>query len=326
MPDIKNNMILQEFSERIVVFENCEKSLNNLISIIFDSNDIVIHSITSRTKTLERLQEKLERKNKYKSLDEITDIVGIRIITYFEDEIDLIAKLLSEQFEIDPENSIDKREIENDRFGYKSLHYVAQFTKERLKLLEYKPYKKIKFEIQIRSILQHCWAEIEHDIGYKGEFEIPDIAKRTFSRIAALLETADIEFVRLKTMLKDYEAKTLESIDKKLDDIEIDGVTLHNYVTTSNLIGSQKRKIAEFMNFIKKEDYITTSEYGKWIQRLKKMNINTIKELDNLIEKYEAENIDYAMKSYDGHKISKLNNAAPIICLINYLESINYSG
>jgi len=77
------------------------------------------------------------------------------------------------------------------------LHYVASLISEREKLTEYKRFAGIKVEIQIRSTLQHAWAEIEHDIGYKGENSVPDSLKRNFSRVAALLEVADIELMQL---------------------------------------------------------------------------------------------------------------------------------
>lgn len=321
-----NDSILEDFTKKQVVYENCENSLRNLIELILNTSDISVHSITSRTKTFNRLQEKLERKNKYESIQEITDLVGVRIVTYFEDEIDLIAKIIAVEFKIDIKNSIDKREIENDRFGYKSLHYVAQFTKERFKLLEYKPYRNLKFEIQIRSILQHGWAEIEHDIGYKGEFEIPDIAKRSFSRIAALLETADIEFVRLKEMLRNYEGTTLENIEKELDDIKIDAITLKNYISTSKLVHSQKKKFEDIVQFEEGVQYHSNTGYGKWIEKLSELGVTTIDQLNKLFEKYKEESYEYYASRNSGKKLIAFHDAVVIIHLMIYLESIKYSG
>jgi ppGpp synthetase/RelA/SpoT-type nucleotidyltranferase len=320
------NVILKEFKERKGVYESCESRLKSLIGLILDANCIQIHSITSRTKSYERLSDKIERKNKYECIEDITDLVGIRVITYFEDEIDTIAELISSEFEIDPKNSIDKRIIENDRFGYKSLHYVAKFKKERLDLMEYSTFSNISFEIQIRSILQHSWAEIEHDIGYKGEFEIPDIAKRTFSRIAALLETADIEFVRLKQLLIKYEESTKDKISKSLKDIKIDGATFKNYITSSELIKTQNKVIEKIYEFDEGVRYTIDSNYGKLIQRLGKLNITSIDTLQKLLQNYESESRDLFREKYKGHSIMSLNIAAPIIQLANYLESIEYGG
>ena len=73
---------------------------------------------------------------------------------------------LQDQFYIDEKNSVDKRKALGDReFGYLSLHRIAMVSPQRGKLIEYLRFKDEPFEIQIRSILQHAWAEIEHDLG-----------------------------------------------------------------------------------------------------------------------------------------------------------------
>ena len=65
---------------------------------------------------------------------------------------------------------------------------------ERMVLRENKAFEGLKCEIQIRSVLQHAWAEIEHDLGYKSELTIPKEVRRSFSRLAGLLELGDKEF------------------------------------------------------------------------------------------------------------------------------------
>lgn len=61
------------------------------------------------------------------ALEDITDLAGIRIITYFADQVDLIASFVEEEFEVDRSNSVDKRElIDPEKFGYLSLHYVVK--------------------------------------------------------------------------------------------------------------------------------------------------------------------------------------------------------
>ena len=98
----------------------------------------------------------------------MTDITGVRVITYFADQVDEIAKVMEGEFNIDIKNSIDKRDIlDPDRFGYLSLHYViVSLSSARCALAEYRSFSELKAEVQVRSILQHAWAEIEHDLGY----------------------------------------------------------------------------------------------------------------------------------------------------------------
>lgn len=214
-------ILIKQFEDKLSVFESFRIKTELLIRDILSANSVNFHQITSRLKSRESLEKKIMKKEGYKNLNEITDIVGSRIILYFEDEVDKVAEIIEKEFQIDPDNSIDKRKIEFDRFGYLSLHYVVSLKRDRLKLIEYKEYKGLKLEIQIRSILQHSWAEIEHDIGYKGKHSIPDRAKRRFSRIAALLETADLEFVQLRNELTEYEFSVYNEIKSNPSNVNL---------------------------------------------------------------------------------------------------------
>jgi putative GTP pyrophosphokinase len=314
--------IVDEYDKKKGLFTSCNESASALIKSVLDINTINYHSINGRIKEREKLKEKIQRKEgKYETIDEITDIVGIRIITYFEDEVDKVAKIIRNEFEIDEKNSVDKRIVDNDKFGYKSLHYVVSFNQNRLQLTEYKPFENIKIEVQIRSILQHGWAEIEHDLGYKGEFEIPAIAKRTFYRLAALLEMADIEFVRLKELIHNYELSVTKSVIKKAKNIKIDRASLSAYIENSPIILSMRDEIVKIMNFSNGVKYHKDSDYSKLIERLINLNIDTIELLEqSLLANNEESLISYKDK-YDGHRISALNLAAPIYRLITYLES-----
>lgn len=325
MPKEDNQVtIISDFDKNINIYRMCTESVIRLVQSILDRNHIKFHSVSGRVKDREKLSEKIIRKqNKYKSIADITDIIGVRIITYFEDEIDKIAALLKNEFQIDEANSIDKRVTENDRFGYRSLHTVVSFKDERVKLTEYSPFKSIKIEIQIRSILQHSWAEIEHDLGYKGEFEIPDVAKRTFYRLSAMLELADIEFVRLKEIIENYENSITRSIEEKKVEISIDKASLLAYVHSSDTIKSQIEPIGTVYNFSDKFNVHKDIETSSLIERLKKLEVNSINHLDMLLNKYVEESLNYLKEDYDGHKISALNAAAPIYNLVNYLEKKN---
>ncbi|RYE12319.1 MAG: choice-of-anchor D domain-containing protein, partial [Sphingobacteriaceae bacterium] len=150
-----------------------------------------------------------------------------------ESDIDPIAELIEKEFIKDEDNSVDKRKLQVDRFGYKSLHVVVSLNNERTTLKEYNRYKEFKCEIQIRSILQHAWAEIEHDLGYKGEISVPEPYKRSFNRLSALLETADIEFVRLKQELEQYENNLPNLIKSKTNIIDINSASLKLFMRSN---------------------------------------------------------------------------------------------
>ncbi|WNH10860.1 GTP pyrophosphokinase [Thalassobellus suaedae] len=321
MKKINSEILITDFKQKSSLYESCEINLRGLVEQILMLAKQDVHTISSRTKSIEALEKKIYRKDKYESLSQITDLIGVRIICYFENEIDIIADIIAKEFVIDKANSIDKRITENDRFGYKSLHYVAEFSPDRLKLTEYKSFSGLKFEIQIRSILQHSWAEIEHDIGYKSEFDIPDIAKRTFSRIAALLETADIEFVRLKSLLKNYEEETKNRLDIKLD-----GVTFKGYLNSSKILESQLKHLSKIFEWTGEPRFSIQPENTPIIKRLKEFNINTIRELDDLLTQNNEGLIELFDSTFKNKRVTGVNKALPVTQLLHYLDSENNSG
>lgn len=313
--------IIEEYDKSKVVLENLSTTLKALTISLLEQQGIKPHQIETRVKERTSLQKKIIRKGqKYKSLADITDIVGVRIITYFEDEIDEIASVIKKEFTIDKKNSIDKRKIESDKFGYRSLHYVATLKKERTVLAEYSDYSKIKFEFQIRSILQHSWAEIEHDLGYKGEFEIPASAKRTFYRVAALLEQADIEFVKLKSTISDYESKVSKGIKDKPNQIGINKASLTSFVTNNENVIRIENEIADcgpevFISDDNPHDLISE----KLISQINSLGIENIKQLEELYLANEEEFILNEQQDFITYEASGFERGASIIWLVNYL-------
>ena len=190
------------------------RMLESLIDDIVRELGVVPQNIASRVKDQASVERKLKLKgDRYSSVAELTDLLGIRVVTYLPDDVDIISNSLYDEFSIDLDNSVDKRVVlEPNQFGYSSVHFVAELRSDRARLTEYKRFAGRKFEIQLRSVLQHAWAEIEHDLGYKSNQGIPDLAKRHFSRLSALLEIADDEFQRLKAELSSYEEDAKERV------------------------------------------------------------------------------------------------------------------
>lgn len=86
---------------------------------------IEVHLIESRTKDARSFQEKIGRASKayIDPLDEITDLSGIRIIAYYEEDLHKITELIEKEFDVDWDNSMDKRKIlKPEEFGYQSIH------------------------------------------------------------------------------------------------------------------------------------------------------------------------------------------------------------
>ena len=214
--------ILQEYRDHLPEFEKQAGEIYQTLKKTFEKVGLVLASIEYRVKSEDSLAGKLELKGaKYKSLADITDIIGLRVITYYTEDVDKVASAVDRLFTIDWDNSVDKRKLlEIDTFGYMSLHYIC--SKKGF------PYR---FEIQMRTILQHSWANMNHDTGYKSGVEIPKHYKRSINRLAGLLEMVDEEFSRIRVELADYRRSVQALVASgNLNDAPLDGDTYRSYL------------------------------------------------------------------------------------------------
>jgi len=214
--------LLAEFRERLPEFEQLSKTVYAQLQALIKEQGIECNAIEGRVKTEASLAGKLERKNyKYQKLEDITDLVGLRIITFYTDDVDKVAAIVKKHFDIDWKNYVDKRKwLQLNSFGYSSLHFICRLKEG-----------SIPFELQIRTALQHVWSAIEHDIGYKGAVKLPPEYRRQFSRLAGMLELADDEFSRLRTTMTDYR-RHVQSLVKsgQLDDVQLSTDSFRSYL------------------------------------------------------------------------------------------------
>ena len=227
--DPHGEALLQQYRELVPMLEQMAKKAYDLLRRALREQGIYITAFEYRIKTEQSLAGKLERKgSKYKSIYDVTDLVGLRVITFYTDEVDKVAVIAKRVFDIDWQESVDKRKLHQlDSFGYNSLHYICRLQEEhRIPELG-----DLRFELQMRTALQHVWSTIEHDTGYKGEVKIPREYKRQFSRLAGMLELVDDEFSRLRIVLTDYR-RQVQTLVKNghLDEVSLSGDTFRSYL------------------------------------------------------------------------------------------------
>lgn len=177
-----------------------------LTALVARSGGVEISKIEGRIKDREECIQKfnlkyrtdLEKKEtSYEIKDHITDLVGIRIVCLYEDDIEKIREILEKHFLIiDITNKIAAIESTESNFGYKGLHLDVRLGPPRNDSEEYRDYAKTIFEIQIRTIVQDSWSVIDHKIKYKKA--IPNNLKRRINTLAALFELADREFKQIR--------------------------------------------------------------------------------------------------------------------------------
>ena len=146
--------ILDEFSRREDMLGAFCTKTKGLIEASLEDAQIRFQSVQARVKSKIKLKQKYSDPAKdYKSLDDITDLAGLRVITYYEDDVDRVAEVIKREFNVDLARSVDKRMTEPDHFGYNAINYVCTHDKKRTSDVEYKKFAEVLCEIQITSIL-----------------------------------------------------------------------------------------------------------------------------------------------------------------------------
>lgn len=225
--------ILNEYREKKHNFEILKPLVLERIKSCLQQNGIFVTAIEGRVKEIDSLAGKLERKgSKYSSLNDVTDILGARVITIYDDDVDKIAALIENMFTIDWKNSVDKRKLHQiDSFGYSSLHYICKIPKQLYSDPANPSLNEYSFEIQIRTTLQHVWSSIVHDTGYKYAIELPDEYFRTLNILAGMLELVDNEFSRIRTALNVHRRQLYSLVESgKLDDVPLNEQTFKKYM------------------------------------------------------------------------------------------------
>lgn len=281
-----------EYQQAVALLPEFGTSLESLLSRLLNAEPIEFHSVDHRVKTRGSAERKIARPRKGmndagpRTLATLTDLLGIRVITYFRDEVGEVAKVIEREFTIDTENSVNKQPTDADRFGYLSVHYVAQLSPSRAALREYERYSGIKFEVQIRSILQHAWAEIEHDLGYKSEAAVPRAVRRQFSRLAGVLELVDDAFVSIRQGIDQHQDEAQVSVEGGSLGIEIDQDSLSAFVQSSPRVARLDRVIASSRG-VTRQDHVDKQFVGRQAEQLVALGFHSIQELSNYLDQHE---------------------------------------
>ncbi len=290
--NLKCRLILEDYKKQKESFVKLGDVVHAILSDIAKDLGLIVLAVEHRVKEEKSLAGKLERKgDSYNTLEDITDILGCRVICFLSDEIDKIGKKVEESFVIDWENSSDKRALlEENAFGYLSLHYICS-----LPFGDKWPDEICgkKFEIQIRTVLQHAWSAIHHDIGYKSDFGVPREISRQFARLAGLLELADDEFVRARDNMFAY----TEDIRKRIitdeaNDVAINMISLNEYVLHNRNMQKIIKEIADIAGA-----EISNIDPESYIPQLAYLGVKKLGDIERMIKENYSLAIKLASKS-----------------------------
>lgn len=180
-----------------------------LVTSILDDAGINYLSVTGRAKSVASFAAKAARtvegrRSFTDPLREITDQIGVRVITYVLSDVQAVADLLDDQVVVHDDRDMGRETASEGRFGYASRHLLVGLDAARANQSAYELLRGRLAQVQIRTVLQHAWAEFEHDIRYKGTIpdeHVPDFDRR-FTLAAGLLELADREFSTIRERLR----------------------------------------------------------------------------------------------------------------------------
>jgi putative GTP pyrophosphokinase len=167
-------------------------------------------TVKGRVKSFESIHKKIIRyvkENKARPEEdgypEIPDVIGVRVVCPFLEDIGAAEEIIRDNFSV--------REVERKgassfkEFGYESVHIQINIPKEVRENLKIPDEVA---EIQIRSILQEAWAEVEHELVYKAEFTPYDNAmRRKLAAVNATLTLADTIFQEIRTYQRQLQAQ-----------------------------------------------------------------------------------------------------------------------
>jgi len=268
-------------------FEEICVVARNILKLAIEKAGIKLSSIDARAKDPESFGRKAGKPSesnpalpKYADpLVEITDLAGVRVIAFFPDALPKIDSIITSEFHVLERSDKGEKLYDEGRFGYKSIHYLAVLAPKRSSLPEYEKYSSTIIEIQVRTILQHAWAEIEHDIQYKSTSVIPDEIRRRFNALAGMLEIADREFQAVQDEDDRLRQAARQMIrEGEIDEVEITPDALKAFLAKT--MGSDQR--------------IRWSSYDSLARALRKCGFRTLRQLEQ------------CMRGYDGNELSRL--------------------
>lgn len=209
------------------------------------------------------------------------------------DHVDKVNAQVEEQFNVLEKINKTGLLVEQEKLGYHSVHYLVGFTPQRLAMPEYARHRDLVIEIQVRTILQHAWAEIEHDIQYKAIETIPAVIRRRFMALAGLLEIADREFQAVSD--EDHRVRVAALCHVELGDlasVEVTQEALKAYLDRK--LGADGR--------------MTAYSYDFEARILRRLGFSNLQEIDNALSGYDDDRISRLLHGNRQGQLTRLED------------------
>lgn len=295
---------VEEYNKLIPTYGQLASTMKDLLTHLLKQEQIdYLHPVQSRTKPLMSFQEKITRKKYTDPIKEITDLAGIRVIVFYPDEIARVKDVIEENFKVDPKNTVDKAaQLAKDRFSYGGINYVVSLKKDRLELSEYRKFRGLKFEIQLLTLCQYAWAEIQRKIEYKSEELIPPELSRRLSRLLALFDLADDEFAAIRD----------EGIEV-LRGVPLSRVSVKQFAGVSLILKTLMKKAYQ-MNFLEMDLYEDNRYLTEMLEASSLLGFKNIAALERFLS--SEDRLSNLIQSIEKHAKPVIRAGSISLCLM----------
>ncbi len=216
---MNNTDLEKEYELLAPLYEQFGRELTHQLEELLSQQNVSLgFPLQYRVKSLNSTLQKIGRPSlNIKSIKELSDLIGLRVILLFKRDVESVCALIRKNFKVYSEEDAQVRLSEGE-FGYSSVHFLVGLSPAWKKLPTFQKCRELRAEIQVRSVAQHIWAAASHVLQYKQEQGVPPPVRRAIYRVSALLETVDLEFERVLAARSSYQdAAQTESGSEKLN-------------------------------------------------------------------------------------------------------------
>jgi putative GTP pyrophosphokinase len=206
----------QQYAKCRSDYERLAINLQQALKTFLDKRQVPYLDVLYRIKDSDSAYEKATRKGYLDPFAAIEDWCGIRIICYYPSDVDQICTIIREELDVQTQEDTANR-LASHEFGYRSTHLVLTVKESWMATPNYRGLEKLKAEVQVRTILMHAWAEVEHKLQYKSAEQVPDQFRRKLYRLSAKFEEADEQFEELRIGIAHYRKSIKEKATTPLD-------------------------------------------------------------------------------------------------------------
>ncbi len=212
--------IKKEYDTLSSTYENVGRKLQRKIGSLLKANGINA-DVKFRIKSFDSYFEKILKLYATEKNPRLSDVLGIRIICPFLEDIHRAERVLAANYKIE---ELEKKGLKHSfrEFGYDSTHVLIALSDDIVD--RHLPYTRKMFEVQIRTILQDAWAEVEHELVYKANFSVlNEPIKRKLASLNAILTLSDVLFQEIREyqrVAQNFGFKLRQSVEQKASRIQ----------------------------------------------------------------------------------------------------------